>query len=190
MTIIEVYISKKTGTHTANDQSLRELVKEVVTEELPNFVIKKKYLDVVLFDEPAWLEWFPANKVANYSYKAISNMGTDRSLLGLRQLYITKALRRNKEKIRDVIKHELVHIHVDPDYKNRAHPHGRKFQEHAERSEITGGHQHAEAYVNDRLWDLLTKGKSGPTQAERRAKLRKAQDVVNRCNRNKSQRSK
>lgn len=153
--MIGVYLSNKSGKHTHSDESLRNLVEEIVREEESHFNTHKKLLDVVIFDEPGWLEHFLPNKVATYSYKAISNLGNSRALLGLRKIYITKVLCKNKERIRSLIKHELVHIHIDPNSKLREHAHGKKFQEHAKKIGLTDSHKDPESYVNDRLWKQL-----------------------------------
>jgi len=154
--MISVYISRKLGKPNKADLSLRKLVETVINEESPKFKLPKRPLDITLFDEPSWLEYFPANKVGTYSYKANSSLGTNRALIGLRQLYLTKVLGGDKEKIRSLLQHELIHIHIDPNSNNPIH--GYEFRKHAKKIGLVSD-KNAFNKVNDKHWKLLIKGK-------------------------------
>lgn len=154
---IPVFLSRKFGKPTERDLQLQKIVKEIMKEEEPLFKIKIKYLDVVIFDEEGWLEFFPNNTIANYNNRVKSNVGASRALLGLRKVYLTKILHMNKEKIRQVIKHELVHIKLNPLSKKGQPKHGKEFQKCAEKFGITGEHKYAKSYLPDSQWKHLKK---------------------------------
>jgi len=154
---IPVYLSRKFGKPTESDLQLQKIVKEIMKEEEPLFKIKIKNLDVVIFDEGGWLEFFPHNTIANYNNKTKSNVGASRALLGLRKVYLTKILHMNKEKIRQIIKHELVHIKLNPDFKMQIPEHGKEFQRCAKKFGIAGENIYAKSYLPDPQWKHFKK---------------------------------
>ena len=132
-TMIKVYISRKNKKPTATDLVIRKIVEKLINEEQHKINLPNRPLDVVIFDEPTWLEHFPETTTGVYRSEANSSVGKKNALLGLRGIYLTKFLKGDTEKIRSLIKHELVHIHIDPDNHSKFQSHGKEFRKHAKR---------------------------------------------------------
>lgn len=158
--MIGVEYSNKSFKYTAEDKRLKQLVREIIDEEeKAGLTIGPKPLDVVIFDEPNWLEIAPANTAALYNGNIQWDKDTNIRVIGLRKVYLLKVLRSDKEKIRSLIKHELVHVHLDPHQKNKRHPHGNKFKEQAKTSGLKDGFEDYGSRVSREQWKMLHGGK-------------------------------